>query len=136
MAQGSQATPIQDNWKVTVFDCSKNCTMCLFSCCVPCGIACMQCYEFRTLLPANNDSTLACLIAACCGFIGAAWNRTKLREVMKIEGNFLMDLVCYCCCPYCSATQEWREVMMRVHKKDDFNIFNIPQQNTASPTKS
>lgn len=83
----------------------------------------------------NNDSTLACLLAACCGCIGSAWNRTKLREVMKIEGNFMMDLLCHCCCPWCSVTQEWREVMMRVNKKDDITIFNIPKQTSQPPTK-
>jgi Cys-rich protein (TIGR01571 family) len=52
---------------------------------------------------------LPCLL----GCIGGAINRGKIREVYKIDGNFVTDCLLHFLCPLCAVTQEYREVNHR-----------------------
>mmetsp|Transcript_20976 Transcript_20976/g.3394 ORF Transcript_20976/g.3394 Transcript_20976/m.3394 type:complete len:80 (-) Transcript_20976:69-308(-) len=78
--------------------------MCLWSLCVPCGIACMHAANFKTLSPNEKDKPwIGCLFAIflCC--FGTGYNRSKFRDDLKIKGSLLFDMVLYLFCPCCAA---------------------------------
>lgn len=45
--------------------------------------------------------------------VGAAYNRGKIREKYRIQGNFAKDMLLEFVCPNCAITQEYREVHRR-----------------------
>merc|ERR1712062_952600 len=46
----------------------------------------------------------------CIGLFTQSTIRQKIRERYGIEGTFVNDLLCYCCCPLCSLVQEANEI--------------------------
>lgn len=109
-------------WDFKTFECGQNPIMCLWSWCVPCGGACMQALDAKLTDADNKNAALvACLLACCCGCFGAAFNRYKIREKLKIEDTVIMDILCSWCCPCCSVTQEWQTVMK--HKKGNNKLL-------------
>lgn len=108
-------------WKAGLFDCFKNPAMCLWACCVPCGMPCMQAVDTLVLTSQKDDARRAFLFGCflCC--FGAAYNTKLVRERLRIDSSYLMDCLKWCFCPCCIAVQEWREVMLA--KKGDDKVL-------------
>mmetsp|Transcript_4493 Transcript_4493/g.8663 ORF Transcript_4493/g.8663 Transcript_4493/m.8663 type:complete len:126 (-) Transcript_4493:177-554(-) len=125
MAQGSQVK----NWQASLFGCFDNAVMCLFAWCVPCGGVCMQALDAKlSNTKDTNAAVMACVCAWCLSCIGAGYNRSKLREIYGISGNFFIDCILHWFCGCCAVTQEWQEVMFRVHNDKKISICNIPKK--------
>mmetsp|Transcript_21865 Transcript_21865/g.21590 ORF Transcript_21865/g.21590 Transcript_21865/m.21590 type:complete len:108 (+) Transcript_21865:65-388(+) len=107
--------------------------MCLFSVCVPCGIACMQCKSHSLI---DHTGLQACACACFLGCIGQAINRSQLRQKLNIEGGFVQDLCCSCCCACCAVNQEWRETMIFKFKDETRSIFNASEAPPPQPPKA
>jgi len=60
-----------------------------------------------------GDNCLLYGLALFCpitNWICPTLTRQKIREQKSIEGSFIMDLVCVCCCTHCVVCQMAREV--------------------------
>mmetsp|Transcript_809 Transcript_809/g.1746 ORF Transcript_809/g.1746 Transcript_809/m.1746 type:complete len:125 (+) Transcript_809:1242-1616(+) len=102
----------KEDWKAGIFSCCRNPVMCIYSCCIPFGISCMQGVLAKLLFESNGTGLFACVISCVLCCYGAGWNRTQQRVKLQIEGSYVQDVICSCCCPCCSVVQEWREGMM------------------------
>jgi Cys-rich protein (TIGR01571 family) len=81
----------------------------------------MQAIDAKTLYPEYNAAAPTAFMLNCClCCVGAAMNRSAVREKLSREGNFLVDclLELYCCC--FAVNQEWREVSQA--KYDDASL--------------
>ncbi|XP_065660450.1 uncharacterized protein LOC124817686 [Hydra vulgaris] len=50
------------------------------------------------------------LSLTCINFYTDATTREKIRKKYGIEGSFLKDMACHCCCPCCALIQESQEI--------------------------
>lgn len=123
---------IQMNWKAKVFGCCNNACMTTFACLVPCSCSFIQCINSKLMFPESKEYVGAyfCTFIGC---IGMAYNRSKLRAKLNIEGNFCLDCICHSCCPCCSLVQEWREVMIFKYNDETKNIFNHSAPASSPP---
>lgn len=55
----------------------------------------------------------ALLLACCLGSIGAAINRSKIRDRFLISGSETEDCCLHLLCPLCAVAQERHEVLYR-----------------------
>lgn len=113
-----------ETWQQTLFGCFDNPVMCLWSCCVPCGLSCMQAIDAKVMFPEDDKAgVVACLMNCCLCCIGAAWNRKNIRDLFNYEGNYIVDcmLELFCCC--CAVNQEWREVFAKKHNEPTMPIW-------------
>ena len=83
------------------------------------GVACLQCESWMNATGKRNDGLGACITTGILGIwgfgaLGAAYNRTKFRELYRIRGNMWIDCLFYTCCMYsCAAVQEYKEARDR-----------------------
>lgn len=94
-------------WKYNLLQCGENPVMCLWACCIPCGIACMQSTAAKYADKDNKHApTVAFLLSCCCGCVGSIINRYRLRQKAHVTDSLIWDILSWCFCPCCSATQE------------------------------
>lgn len=98
-------------WDINIFDCNKNIVMFVWSCCVPCGMVCMQTVDAKLTDSDKNAAVIAALLACCCGCIGSTINRYRLRDKLDIKDSVVMDILFSCFLPCCAVTQEYITVM-------------------------
>ncbi|XP_065660449.1 uncharacterized protein LOC136084338 [Hydra vulgaris] len=78
---------------------------CLITCFIPCLTAGKNA-EFV----GENCLLYGCLSMTCVGFFTDALTREKIRKKYRIDGSFLKDIACHCCCPCCALIQESMEI--------------------------
>ncbi|CAG9313782.1 unnamed protein product [Blepharisma stoltei] len=94
--------------------CLSDLPSCLFVCFIPGGFCCLQA---KAVDKATGEGLLVPYIFPCLTFcIGAAFNRGKIRNKYRIEGNFVTDCLIEWLCSLCAVTQEYREVNRREGK--------------------
>ena len=97
-------------WDVLFFDCCLSAPVCCLACICP-GV--VQSMSFHKL---KQSSCLRCLFAQYCCCIGLSVNRSKIREICKIDGNCRNECLLYCCFACCChaflSTQEYRQVSL------------------------
>ena len=98
-------------WKVELFDCMSDFAVCLWSWCVPCGVCCMQAYSVNTAT--QKGACVPYMLICFCGAIGAAINRSRIRQVYNIPGSFCTDYCIWCWCGSCAACQEYNDSKKR-----------------------
>ncbi|CAG9316239.1 unnamed protein product [Blepharisma stoltei] len=108
MASGSEP-----HFTESLFGCTKDCGVCLWGCCIPCGAQCMQGKAIEKATDGTQGCFVPCLLAICLGCIGAAINRGTVRGKFTIEGGCIGDCCTHCFCGPCAACQEYREVAFR-----------------------
>lgn len=102
---------MSQDWKYGICDCLQTPWLCLWSVCVPGGYICMQMMAVNNALEHEEAGLSACCLIYWLGAFGAAVNRMEIRKAYNIKGNYCFDLICWCCCPFCSNVQEYRESM-------------------------
>jgi Cys-rich protein (TIGR01571 family) len=112
-------------WDIDLFDCKKNPIMFLWACCVPCGGTCMQAVDAKLTQNDKNAPLFACLLDCFCGCIGAAINRSRVREQLSIHDSILMDVLLSCFCGPCSITQEYIQVMQKKKGNEKAVIWEV-----------
>lgn len=91
--------------------CLSELCSCLVAWCVPGGYCFLQA---KAVDIATQEGMVVPYILPCLlGCIGGAINRGKIREVYKIDGNFVTDCLLHFLCTLCAVTQEYREVNHR-----------------------
>ncbi|CAG9325324.1 unnamed protein product [Blepharisma stoltei] len=116
-------------WRYTIFQCFDNPGMCLWACCVPCGMSCMQACDAKYSDPDNKNALITAFLCSCClGCIGSVYNRYKLRKKLHVEDSILYDILFWCCCPCCSATQEWMTVFSEKKANQKVTIWELKNQ--------
>lgn len=115
----------ESEWKYGFCNCLDVPLMCLWSCCVPYGGACMQAVEVKLVAPSEEENALLCafLISACLCCCGAAYNRGRVRAKYNIRGSFMVDCLLLWMCGLCSINQEWKEVMHRAKGDEQTMIW-------------
>ena len=112
MAQQGSGT-----WSHEMFDCCRNPIVCCGACC---GGICLQSLAIHEMNQGQDGGT-SLLMGCCCGAIGLAINRQKIRTKYGIPGNCFMDFILYCCCSTflgpCMIAQEYNEVFTRTIKQ-------------------
>lgn len=111
-------------WAYKLFDCFDAPLNCIWSWCVPCGVPCMQATTTKLVNDKEENAKWIAFLMACglCCF-GVAYNRTKIRETLNINGSYLEDCVLALFCPCCSMVREWREIMVAKGFKEDEPIW-------------
>ncbi|XP_065659901.1 uncharacterized protein LOC100213815 isoform X2 [Hydra vulgaris] len=89
----------------SICGCFNDITTCLITYFLPCLTAGKNA-EFV----GENCLLYGCLSLTCVNFFFNAKIREKIREKYSIEGSFLNDIVCYCCCPLCALVQDAQEI--------------------------
>ena len=113
----------EDDWKNGLFDCFQAPLACVWSTCVPWGVACMQATTARHTIAEEDPHVKACLFASCLCCFGVAYNRTRIRDNLKIKGSYWEDCIIAAFCPCCSMVREWREVMLSKGKPEDESVW-------------
>ena len=98
-------------WKLGLFDCMADCGVCLWSLCVPCGVCCMQAQSVHKAT--QQGTCVPYMLICCCGIIGAAINRSKIRQSYGIPGSCCGDYCTWCFCANCAACQEYNDSKKR-----------------------
>ncbi|XP_041355469.1 cell number regulator 3-like [Gigantopelta aegis] len=93
-------------WKHSLFGCFDNFGICIITYIAPC-------YTFGKNAEAVGDSCLLCGAAWLVPILNiVAWIqvRGKIRDLHKIDGSLLGDLLQIVCCTVCALVQEAQEV--------------------------
>lgn len=109
----------RDNWKFQLFDCFATPIACVWTWCVPCGIACMQATNAKLVRGHERSHHKACLFAVFGCWVGVGYNRSRIRKKLHIDGSLFEDILLAYCCPCCSMVREWREVMSAKGNNED-----------------
>ena len=93
------------SWSNDIFGCFSDLNLCLITYFVPC-------YTTGKNAEAMGEN---CIMYGCftfCGYgvITDTMIRGKIREKYGIEGTFINDLMCHCCCPFCAIIQDALEI--------------------------
>ncbi|CAG9325824.1 unnamed protein product [Blepharisma stoltei] len=107
---------IESEWDYNLFDCDKNCPMCLFALIPGAGIL-MQAYNAEASDPSNpNACPTACLcgVIFCC--IGSIYNSYNLAKNLHLKHSWVenIGISLLFCLDSCANTQEWMETMHKV----------------------
>ena len=100
--------------------CFSDFGVCLFGCCVPCGIICLQAKAVS--LVTNDGVVIPYLLASCCFLIGNALNRGTIRTRIGIYGSFIGDCCTWCYCAPCAGCQEYREARLRISSTPNVSL--------------
>mmetsp|Transcript_29634 Transcript_29634/g.52895 ORF Transcript_29634/g.52895 Transcript_29634/m.52895 type:complete len:106 (-) Transcript_29634:695-1012(-) len=101
-------------WEQPLFGCLQDLGSCLVVACVP-GGAC-YCQATSVSLATGDSCIVPCLCIMCLGCIGAAINRSSIRNHYIMEGSIIGDCLVHCLCGPCAICQEVREVRTRENK--------------------
>ena len=113
-------------WRYEIFGCFSTPLTSLWACFIPFGIPCLQATTAKlvvTTAAKENQAAIACILATCLCCFGTAYNRTKIRDNLRVEGSYLVDLVIMCLLPCCGVVQEWREVMNNKGLSEDSPVW-------------
>lgn len=99
---------MSEPWKYAFCDCTSDWDLCCFACCVISGPSILQIFSVDAAI--NEAFCLTWLVLACGGPCGAAINRTRIRNKLKIQGSIFSDYCTWYWCPICASVQEGREV--------------------------
>ena len=90
-------------WTYSVFGCFSDCRLCLMSFFCPCVQIGRNAEYFG-----ENCCTVGFL--SLCGLPYGPIIRNRLRAQRDIKGSMTTDVCCWICLPWCSLTQESREI--------------------------
>ncbi|CAG9309889.1 unnamed protein product [Blepharisma stoltei] len=93
----------------SLFGCCSDIKVCLWGGCVPCGPYCLQGYAIKAATKGAEGCCMPCLIGSFLGCIGGAINRSRIRQLLTIEGSLLNDCCVHWFCSPCASCQEYRE---------------------------
>jgi len=97
---------MSNNWQNGIFGCCSDIGQCCFAYFCPCIVAGKNAEAMgENCCLYGFLSTLGCI-----GLFTQSTIRQKIRERYGIEGSFINDIMCYCCCPLCALVQEANEI--------------------------
>ena len=97
-------------WETPFFSCCRSPCFCLLLL-LP-GVCCI--IQSWAVGRARGKGECSALLLACCfGCIGAAVNRTRIRDRFLISGSGVEDCCMHLICPLCAVAQERHEVLYR-----------------------
>ena len=102
----SQLQKMSREWSNGIFDCFKDCSICLLAYFVPC-------YVFGKNAEVVGGSCVLCAVSQFVPVVNLGAHvhiRGKIREQRGIDGSCINDLMCVCCCGLCAIAQEAQEV--------------------------
>ena len=97
-------------WETPFFGCFSTFSLCLLAL-LPGGYCLVQ--GLAVSKARNKGCVMATVLPLLCCCIGAAVNRSRLRDRYLISGSGLGDACVHLMCPICAVVQEYREVEYR-----------------------
>mmetsp|Transcript_399 Transcript_399/g.695 ORF Transcript_399/g.695 Transcript_399/m.695 type:complete len:107 (+) Transcript_399:1355-1675(+) len=102
---------MNEDWEEPLFGCLNDLGSCLVVGLVPCGAPVIQALAVKGV---THDSILVPFALYVFLFsIGAAYNRSQIRNYYNFKVEFITDCCTHCFCSPCAVCQEYREVKFR-----------------------
>jgi Cys-rich protein (TIGR01571 family) len=99
------------SWEEPLFGCINDIKVCFLIAACPLISPCVQ---GKAVAKATQESCwIPCLCACSLACIGAAINRSRIRDQYLIDGSWLGDCMAHFCCSACAVCQEYREATTR-----------------------
>ena len=96
-----------------LFGCFSECLVCLWGCCIPGGVCCMQALAVDKAL--GTGAIVPYILVWCLWCIGGTINRGKIRTRYGLSGGVVEDCLIWTYCWGCAGCQEYREVQKRTN---------------------